>query len=354
MPRGICLAFGVIAAVAFWAISITIDSTPTPSSFDGWVVALQKGRNPVSRINLSISPEIPGGAGSNPRLRYSIAACGPAPFRGALLLGGNARLNDLQFAAPPTPISSPEPTQLEESTEASRTLRMLDVSTGRSFTYSNVQVVRLALPAVDCIPTAGNGSETAFFGAAAVITGIAGEAVEAHSHGPLGLWTGPQSTQSWPHIGMLPGVDPHSLGEFRFVQGLKRGAWSRPSASRFNVDVGSLAEKATVDFARPAPSSSTSLSWNQPEPYAAIARVTDENALGTWRTYLVLATIALAIGASFLAAPLLRPHGSDELSAEREKNVWESPPASAQRARGLLGSLIVLTLLVRLIGRNRK
>lgn len=230
---------------------------------------------------------------------------------------------------------------------------MLDVSTGRFFIYPSAQVVRLGLPAVDCVPTAGSGNETAFFGAATVITGIAGKPVEAYSHGPLDLWTGPQSTQSWPHIGVLPGVDLHSLGEFRFVQGLKRGAWSRPSASRFNVDVGSLAEKATVDFARPAPSSATSLSWSQPEPFAAIARVTDENALGTWRTYLVLATIALAIGASFLAAPLLRPHGSYKLGAEREKNVWESPPASAKRASGLLGSLIVLTLLV-LIGRNRK
>lgn len=350
MSKGICLAFGLISAVAFWAISITINSTPTPSSFNGWVVALQEGRNPVSRINLSISPETPSGAGNKPRLRYSIAACGPVPFRGALLLGENAQLDDLQLATPPVPISGPEPTQLKESTEASQPLRMLDVSTGHSFVYPNVQIVRLALPAVDCAPTAGNGNETAFFGAATVITGIAGEAVEKYSHGPLGLWAGPQSTQAWPYIGTFPGVNPHSLGEFRFGQ----SAWSRPSASKFNVDVGSLAEKATVDFARPAPSSSTALSWSQPQPYAAIARVTDENSLGTWRTYLVLATISFAIGGSFLAALLLRPTDAVSLNSEREKEAWKSPAVSAKQARTSLGFLIVLILLARFTGRNRK
>lgn len=348
-PEVFFFLLGTVAAVAFWAISLTIDSTPTPASFNGWIVVLEQGSNPASRVNVSIAPDSPGGAGDTPRLRYLVAACGPTPFRGALLLGGNARLDNLQAVIPPAPSSKRDSGRPGETAHAIRTLKMLDVSTGRLHTYSDVQVVRLALPATACAPP--GGEEANFFGAVKVVAGDAGQAVAAHSHGPLAIWTGPRSTQTWPYIGALPGVDPHSLGEFRFVQGLNKGAWLRPPGSRFNVDVGSLTEKAMVDFARPAPSSSTSLSWSRSEPYAAIARLTDTSSLGSWQTYLVLATIALTIGASSIAALFLRqPHPQ---RTEHEQG-GEQSAAFERQPRASLTVLVLFVLLVRLAGRIRK
>jgi hypothetical protein len=353
LSKGLCFAFGVIAALAFAAVSITINSTPTPHSFDGWAAVLQQGRQAASKVQLSVAPTIPGGPGNAPRLRYSVAACGPTPFKGVLLLGKDARLDDFHVIAPPAPISGPEPTRPGEPTSVRRTLKLLDVSTGLFLTYSDTQIVRLSLPATKCITTYDDEREPGFFGAAAAVEGSSESAVQIRSEGPLGLWTGPRSTQSWPYLGTLPGVSPYNLGEFRFVRGLSRGAWSRPPGSQFTVDVGALAEKAAVDFARPAPSSSTSLRWSQTQPYAAIARLTDTDSLGEWQTYLVLATIALSIGASFLAALLLRSPNPIDSNAERAKSAGGSTTAPDKLAHPSLGSLVVLALLVWIIERSR-
>lgn len=350
--EGVLLAFSVLAIAAFWAISVTINSTPTPPRFDGWIAVLQHGRSSESEINLTASPASAGGSGDMPRLVYSVAACGPAPFRGVLLLGEDARLADLQRAGPAPPDSGSDPDRHRVRLEEVQTLRMLDVSTGTELSYRDVQIVRLAIPAVDCLPRIPRERESAFFGAAMVVSGRARGAVETHSHGPLGIWSGPRSTQSWPYLGSLPGVGLRSLGEFQFAQGLARGAWRRPSGSQFNVDVGALTEKATVDFARPTPSSSTSLSWSQTEPYSAVARVTDEEALGSWKTFLVLATIALGVGASFLAAlllGLLKP--SEGRKGQAIERKVEAPRSST---RNRLTTLVALVLFVSFVKRRRR
>jgi hypothetical protein len=348
----VLLVFSVLAIAAFWAISVTINSTPTPPRFEGWIAVLQHGRGSGSEINLTVSPASAGGSGDMPRVVYSVAACGPAPFRGVLLLGEDARLADLQRAEPAPPNSGSDPNRHKVRPEEVRTLRMLDVSTGTELSYRDVQIVRLAIPAVDCVPRVPGELESAFFGAAMVVSGRARGAVETHSHGPLGIWAGPRSTQSWPYLGSLPGIDPRSLGEFQFEQGLAPGAWRRPFRSQFNVDVGALNERATVDFARPTPASATSLSWSQTEPYSAVARVTDEEALGSWKTFLVFATIALGVGASFLAAlllGLLKP--SEDRKDQTIASKMESPKSST---RDRLTTLVALVLLVKLVKRRRR
>lgn len=350
--EGVLLVFSVLAIAAFWAISVTINSTPTPPRFEGWIAVLQHGRGSESEINLTVSPASAGGSGEMPRLVYSVAACGPAPFRGVLLLGEDARLADPQRAEPAPPDSGSDPDRHKLRAVEVQTLRMLDVGTGTELSYRDVQIVRLAIPAVDCVPPVPGELESAFFGAAMVVSGRARGAVETHSHGPLGIWAGPRSTQSWPYLGSLPGVDPRMLGEFRFEQGLARGAWRRPLKSQFNVDVGALTERATVDFARPTPSSVTSLNWSQTEPYSAVARVTDEEALGSWKTFLVFATIALGVGASFLAALLLGLLKPSEVGQDQTtENKGETPPSST---RDRLTTLVAVVLLVKLLKSRRR
>lgn len=356
LSEGLCFAFGIFAAVAFWAVSVTVNSTPSPPSFDGWVAVLQQRRHASSMVKVTVTPTVPGGLGGTPRVRYSVAVCGPTPFRGVLLLGRDARISNLHVIAPPASVNGPEPTQPGEPISARRTLKMLDVSAGLFLTYDDTQVIRLALPATKCALTRQEYSrEGSFFGAAAVVEGNAESAVETRSQGPLGLWTGPRSTQSWPYLGGFPGVSPYNLGEFRFVRGLRQGPWSRPSGSQFAVDVGSLAEKATVDFARPTPSSSTSLSWNQAQPYAPIARLTDTDSLGVWQTYLVLSTIALAVGASFIAALLLRaPKSAPEVKLRYATDTSKSAMSVGGPAWSSQGWVIGLVLLVWIFKRSRR
>lgn len=350
--EGVLLVFSVLAIAAFWAISVTINSTPTPPHFEGWIAVLQRGRDSESEINLAVSPALAGGSGDMPRLVYSVAACGPAPFRGVLLLGEDARLADLRRAGPAPPNSGSDLDRHRVRLGEVQTLRMFDVSTGTELTYRDVQIVRFAIPAAHCLPRIPGEPESPFFGTAMVVSGRARGAVETYSHGPLGVWAGPRSTQSWPYLGSLPGIDPRSLGEFRFDQGLAPGAWRRPSRSQFNVDVGALTEKATVDFARPTPSNATSLNWSQTEPYSAVARVTDEEALGSWKTFLVFATIALGVGASFLAAlflGLLKPSEDNQDQAAESKG--GTPPSST---RDRLTTLVALVLFVKLAKWRRR
>lgn len=348
-----CIAFGVFAAAAFAAVSVTINSAPSPPVFDGWVAVLQQGRHLDSKLRLSIVPEVAGGEGGRPVLRYSVAVCGPDPFEGALLLGDDARLDEPQVLVPPASFPGSSSTERDEPLFANRTLKVLDVPTGLFRTYSDVQVIRLALPASRCIAEGEEGGESGFFGTAALVSGRVGAAVNSPTRGPLGLWAGPRSTQSWPYVGTLPGLNPSSLGEFRFVRGLEPGPWMRPPSARFEVGAGSLAQRASVDFARPDLSSSTALSWSQREPYAAAARVTDVDSLETWQTWLVLASIALAVGATYLAAVFL-PQGRGGRSrddvAERNRPQIVAPP---RRSRGLL-MLVLLALLTRWPRERRK
>jgi len=344
----------VLSAICFAAVSITVNSSPSPRAFDGWIAVLQKGRFPASQVKLSIGPEAPGGLGDEPRLRYAVTACGPRPFIGALLLGKDARLDDLEVVAPPAPTSGPAPTRSNEAIATIRKLRMFDVSTGRLLTYPGIQVLRLALPVTPCASSDRGGRDAPFFGTVAAVTGNARAAVEARSHGPLGIWTGPRSTQSWPYLGALPNIGFQNLGEFRFMQGLGRGPWARPAGAYFDVEVGSLTERARVDFARPTPASSTSLSWSETEPYAPIARLTNEESLGTWQTYLVLSTIALAIGASFIADLILRRRRPTPMPAKRRETA-DAPLRSPQAERpALLVNLALIAVLLALVKKLRK
>jgi hypothetical protein len=335
---------GLASVLGFAAVSMTVNSLPTPREFDGWIAVLQQGRSRASQVTVSISPEIPGGSGDAPALRYAVAACGPTPFQGALLVGGAARLRGLHVTAPPAPVSGPAPTRHGEPIGPIRNLKMLDVATGSYLTYRDAQLIRLALPASACVGTSpASGS---FLGAAAVVAGHARAPVEVQARGPLGLWTAPRSTESWPYLGGLPGIDSNNAGEFRFLHGL-HGQWSKPRSS-FSVSVGALAEKTTVDFARPTPSTSTALEWEQPEPFAAIARVTHAEALGSWQNYLVAASIALAVGASFVAAIALR-HARPRL---RAPNVDLRQPAASESSRqeqNSHGSVPLLALIVVLV-----
>jgi hypothetical protein len=308
-------AFAGCGALAFAAVSITIDGVATPGPAEGWIAVLQRGENASSEVNLTILPVTAGAVGPSPEVQIAASVCGPKAFEGALLLGGKSRLRRLRVLSPPAPIDGPSPTRPGHPIVETRDLRFLDASTQAFVTEGSVQVVRLALPAIHCaVPFTPNARQPGFVGAAAVVTGSMSLRVQNRWKAPLNLWPGPRLAQTWPYIGALPFISTRDLGEYRFVQGLS-GRWSRPARSYFGVDVGALKNQASVDAARPSLASSTELSWSSSEPFAATARLTITDELRWWQSALIVATIWLAVGGSLLAALLLELLRSPEPAA---------------------------------------
>jgi hypothetical protein len=288
----ICL----LGVPVFALTSIAVNDAPTPRVFHGWAVVLQKNAPSATRVQLAIAPVVPGGYGAVPAVRYSVAACGREEFHGVLLLGGQARLDDVRTVGPPGSPPAPRPTTI-------RHLRLDDGPAGGPIELGDVQAIRVNLPATRCIEpfTTDDRRDPAFFGTVVELGGRLRGPVQRWSWTPLGIRRPPRAAQAWPLIGTLPNVNPGLLGVFRFGSKLP-GTWSRASQSYFRVDVGALDAKGTVDFARPEPTSATSLSWVSTRPFAAAARVTNNDNLTAWQSLLLAAAIWFGIGGSVIAA----------------------------------------------------
>jgi hypothetical protein len=288
--RWALILFCLLGLPAFAVSTMTTNSTPTPRPFPGWAVVLTDGSPDASRLDLRLVAFDPGGYGRRPRVQYTVAACGAQPFRGALLLGGQARLDDLHVFGLPTPAPGGGPGESPHSTVAlERNLPLQDLASGFRGRLGPVQIIRLELPAFRCrVPFARTPDEAAFLGSFVFVQGrLQGEPHRA-SFAPFGVVPVRQA-QSWPLLGSLPSGD-NSLGEFRFGSALP-GSWSRPLRSYFRLDVGTLDAKANVDFSRPPVTSATGLAWTSTTPFAASARVTNADNLAKWQT------LVLAVGA---------------------------------------------------------
>lgn len=286
------LVLATLAVLAFWQVSGTLDYQPPPAPFPGWLAVVQPTRTAPtsSQVQLQVVPLQPGAPGSHPALSYSVVACGPLPFSGVLLIGGDARLSKPRLLAP-------SGTSLASIANA----ELLDIGSGQLVPLGAVQALRFTLAPIHCNERFSPGAATSgIFGLSAGIAGLVGHSVVQPAR--FGLWDGPRSTQSWPLLGAPPGIASTDLGEWR-VAGLP-GSWSRPLKEYVRLDAGSLTTIGSLEAARPSLVDLTRLSWASTSSFQASARLLDTTALGEWQTWLVVVTIVLTLAGSLLAAVL--------------------------------------------------
>jgi hypothetical protein len=296
-PRAIAarvaiLVFAALAALAFWQVSGTLNYQPPPAPFPGWIAVLEPANTATTttQVQLQVVPLQPGAPGSHPALSYSVVACGPLPFSGVLLVGGDARLSKPRLLAP-------SGTSLASIAKA----EILDAGSGQLIPLGAVQTLRFTLAPIHCNERFSPGTATSgIFGPSAEIAGLAGHSVVQPAR--FGLWNGPRSTQSWPLLGAPPGIASTDLGEWR-VTGLP-GSWGRPLDEYVRLNAGSLTTIGSLEAARPSLVDLTQLSWASTSSFQASARLLDTTALGEWQTRLVVVTIVLTLAGSLLAAVL--------------------------------------------------
>jgi len=280
---------------------MTVNGVLTPRPFSGWIAVLQRGAQPSSRIALQVTERTPADPGERPELQYGVAFCGDRDFHGALLLGGDARLAPLRFKGSSVPPAGP-PSSPTNPLVTTRNLRFVQEGFGIEEALARVQVVRLDMFKSPClVPFTAGSPHPAVDGPVAIVRGRADAPVSRQWKAPWGLWSGPRTSQAWPYVGAIPGTAQGDLGVFRFVNGLT-GDWSTPAEATYNVFAGSLGSGEIVDLARPALTSSTDLAWGSTRPFAATARLTDADAMSTWQSLLIFATIWFGIGGSLVAA----------------------------------------------------
>ena len=308
------LLAGLASVIFYAAVSATINGEPSTLPFRGFVALLQSaGTFSQDQVKLMAAPLVPGGPGQHPALSYEIAVCGNQPFRGVLLIGGNARLSDLRG----TPALGTRNTVGQSSLEDLPDLTFLDEGTASELDLGSVQAIHLAMSHPGRCASAYSTHQVPppFGGQGQIITGHTAAPVLRQWR--LGWWNGPRASQSWPLIGNLPGISDHDLGEFQALDGL-RGAWARFIKQYYAVSVGGLQPRASVDEARPEPTTSTGLDWDSMQPLQPVAVVTNTTSLNAWQNWLVAAGIFLGIGGALLASLLYewaRPSHAQHSSA---------------------------------------
>jgi hypothetical protein len=96
-PIGVIIVLLVRAAsiAVFATISATVNGEPGTSPYQGFVTVLQPAGSSfsVDQVKLIAAAAVPGGPGQKPALSYDVNVCGTQPFKGVLLIGGNAHLS---------------------------------------------------------------------------------------------------------------------------------------------------------------------------------------------------------------------------------------------------------------------
>ena len=294
--RGLLISFiGLGSVVIFGVVSWIFNGQPSTQPFNGWALVLEPAGADVSsdRVALILTPAVPGAPGGHPELGYTVVACGSRPFHGDLLIGGDAQLSGLHV---PGPLAS-DATQATVSSTAD--LVIGDEGTGHVLDLGAAQVVTLNLATVE--PCVTSSPSDGVFGSAIQLAGNAGAAIQRHW--TFAWWSAPRQSEAWPLLGSFPGSSTNDLGTFTGIRGIA-GSWIRPVQSRFEVHVGGLTAKTSVDVAVPASTDPTGLGWAMTAPFQATARLTDSDAISRWQQLLVAASIALGLGGGLLTNQL--------------------------------------------------
>ena len=134
------VGIALVAAYAFVAyLAQTIPSTPV---FRGWVMVLVPSGDASHKVGLQLRAREPGAPGATPSVSLQVVACGEKPFRGMLLLGGDARLRGLHMVLPPGGRAQP-PREVEV---------LHDVAFGENVPLPRTEAVLANVPASCDVP----------------------------------------------------------------------------------------------------------------------------------------------------------------------------------------------------------
>ncbi len=342
-------AVAVTSIAGYVALSFTVNGLP-PYPPAGWVVVLQpaKAAN-VDVVQLLVRARTDG---NQTRAAYDVVVCGPRPYSGDLLIGGNARLATiLPNPVMPAPLAPPRVQRVPD----------LIFYFGGVINLGAVQLVRVSLPdASPCLATSGGQSPGILPGGSAVgVVGLTSGPVQQSWTGPWGLWHGPHAGQAWPLTGAFPGVPPGALGDFTAVSGLS-GSWVRPVQEYNQVSADDVPVSWLVDSAIPAASGPYPLIWQNRTAVSPIAQLTDSPSLALLQDWVVIFAVSFGIAGSMLASLLfewLRPRPQRSAAGSRGQRNGKPVPvvghAQPTPAPGTIGRLLVLIGAVIVIGYAR-
>lgn len=356
------VGIALVAAYAFVAyVAQTIPSTPI---FHGWVMVLVPSSDTSHEVGLHLRAGEPGAPGATPSVLLEVVVCGEKPFRGMLLLGGDARLRGLHVILPPG--GRAQPPRVVDG--------LHDVGSDENVPLPNTEAVTFTLSRLTgCVQGIGPGR----FGTPIVFEGDL-QAPVRYTIALLGA-VGPRQTQSWPTVGQVPWMSSQNLGAFTLHN--TTGDWMRPNQFEAAVSVGSLTNRAQVEASRPPVTSATDLRWQSNTAMTPTARLVDIDSQSQWQTALTATAIGFGIGGSLLAALLFevlvdrhraretvavvpvpsRPRATEagkEAPAPEPKEASADPsPAAEARHTGklflaALGLLVAFLLRARLTRRN--
>ncbi|MFL6127124.1 hypothetical protein [Actinophytocola sp.] len=299
------MILGVGSMASYAVLSLVTNAQPSTSANPGWVAVLQPGASSeAGEILLRAEAAVPGAPGNHPSLVYSVLACGDQPFRGVLLLGGQARLDTIVVIDQNlVPSADRAPTAPHVSTVPDLALGFGDTV----WHLGPVQEIRIVIDhPTPCFGPAGADQH---------FTSGTGTTVSGVAQGPIqrtgSFWgiNGPRTSQVWPLIGGFPTAPQGMLGLFTGLDGLQ-GTWSIPAVLHKQIVSGGLTARATVDVAIPPLADASRVVWDSATPLRATARVTNIDDMDWWQNWLIGGGIFLGVGASLLASLLfemLRP-----------------------------------------------
>lgn len=320
--RVIAVAVGLICALSFYLVSVTLNAHPEPTAFGGWIELVREGDGLPESGHQVLLQAHSGYSGLEAELlTYSVVVCARdgEPFEGLLLIGGDARLRDLRATGP------------TESIPAVRDIPSVALGwPGAPVALGAVQAVEINIDRPSpCWAETLEDSSAGFGGSPVEVSGRPEASVMRPT--TVGWWSGPRSGMTWPLVGAIPGLPSSAAGVFEAVEGLS-GSWLRVTARR-NVVTGPVLEgRSHIEVARPGLSEVDTLAWESSRPVAPTVRIVDFEILDKWQHWQVVASIALGIGGSLVAGVFLndrrmRPTPlrafSDEGTAIGETLQWQ-------------------------------
>lgn len=294
-------------------------------AFPGWVAVLQSSSQPHGdQVQLQVH-SFAGLSGTNTALEYVVAVCGDHPYKGVLLIGGDAQLIDAspgQTGAGPEEIVYPWDSfhNLAHLVVTATTSAYPGSASGTEEDIGPVQVGRFTISR----PWPCPAHMDSHFPANAIVTigGFALAPIEQRWTAPFGWWHGPHISQTWPLAGTL-GAFYHSPGDSWSpykVKGLP-GTWREPTPDYVQVSPApayGVPINWSIDAAQPAVSpmntgqSDTSpVNWSSTSAIDPIARLTDISSLTALQDWLIVAGVGMGIGGAMLASlafEKLAPH----------------------------------------------
>lgn len=321
-------------------LSLVTNAPPPASPSTGWVTVLQPGASPgTGEMLLQATAAEPGAPGDRPSLTYSVLACGDQPFHGVLLLGGQARLDDIVVT------DQRNVTSEDQVSGAPRVATVPDFTIKYDDTVWHLGSVQ-KIPIVIDQPTPcvkPSGDEGLVIGSGTTVAGLAQGPIQRAGN-ILGV-NGPHTGQVWPLMGTFPPAHQRLLGLFTGLGGLQ-GEWSIPAVLHKRVVSGNLTARAIVDGATPALADTSKVVWDSGTPFRATVRITNIDDLDRWQSWLMAGGILLGVGASLLASLLfewLRPviDVRPTLRAEPGSSTLPMPQSAPTRHKHLLSSVPV-------------